>query len=236
MENIGFFRGTTLMQTSGKVGGARAVFVKDKGLKNDLAYPTFGGMLMNPPKGNGFKFYAGDLFHFDFDDNGRNPVLYLLKTYKVVGSNGNMVSIVKGKYSHKPFVGDKLGVAPSEIGGEMTAATITKVEVSNIGGSNEVWLCTMSSPLSAKMNDILVEAGDDDTMLVKKITGIADCDGDIYYAGTTNDEDFDNARYFYVPAWGGVMYEKQMSPLPQCVKAVNQSKFNGWFAVQPIYK
>ena len=58
MENIGFFRGTTLMQTSGNIGGARSVFVKLKGIKNDLVYPTFGGMLMNPPKGNGFKFYA----------------------------------------------------------------------------------------------------------------------------------------------------------------------------------
>ena len=61
-------------------------------------------------------------------------------------------------------------------------------------------------------------------------------DGDIYYAGTTDDEDFDNARYLFVPALGGIMYESKMSPLPQCVKAVNQSKFNGWFAVQPIYK
>lgn len=235
MKNIGFFRGTTLMQTSGKVGGARSVFVKDKGLKNDLTYPTFGGMLMNPPKGNGFKFYAGDLFHFDFDDNGHNPVLYLLKTYKVLSASGSVVNIVKSEYSHKPFVGDKLGVAPSEIGGKMTAATITKVEVTKVG-NQEVWACTMRSALSAVKNDVLVEADDDDTMLVKKITGVADCDGDIYYAGTTDDEDFDNARYLFVPAWGGIMYESKMSPLPQCVKAVNQSKFNGWFAVQPIYK
>ena len=235
MKNIGFFRGTTLMQTSGKVGGARSVFVKDKGIKNDLAYPTFGGMLMNPPKGNGFKFYAGDLFHFDFDDNGHNPVLYLLKTYKVLSVSGSVVNIVKSECSHKPFVGDKLGVAPSEIGGEMTAATITKVEVTKVG-NQEVWACTMSSALSASANDVLVEAGDDDTMLVKKITGVADCDGDIYYEGTTNENDFEKARYFYTPALGGIMYESKMSPLPQCVKAVNQSKFNGWFAVQPIYK
>lgn len=235
MENIGFFRGTTLMQTSGNIGGARSVFVKLKGIKNDLVYPTFGGMLMNPPKGNGFKFYAGDLFYFDFDEKGHNPVLYLLKTYKVLSVSGSVVNIVKSEYSHKPFVGDKLGVAPSEIGGKMTAATITKVEVTKVG-NQEVWACTMSSALSAVKNDVLVEAGDDDTMLVKKITGVADCDGDIYYAGTTDENDFEKARYFYTPALGGIMYESKMSPLPQCVKAVNQSKFNGWFAVQPIYK
>jgi hypothetical protein len=153
MENIGFFRGTTLMQTSGNIGGARSVFVKLKGIKNDLVYPTFGGMLMNPPKGNGFKFYAGDLFYFDFDEKGHNPVLYLLKTYKVVSVSGSVVNIVKSEYSHKPFVGDKLGVAPSEIGGEMTAATITKVEVTKVG-NQEVWACTMSSALSASANEI----------------------------------------------------------------------------------
>lgn len=234
MENIGFFRGTTLMQTSGNIGGARSVFVKLKGIKNDLVYPTFGGMLMNPPKGNGFKFYAGDLFDFDYDEKGQNPTLKLLKTYETVSSSGSIVNIKKTPYSHKPFVGDKLGVAPSAIGGEMTAATITKVEVTKVG-DQEVWACTMSSALSVG-HEVLVEAGDDDTMLVKKITGVADCDGDIYYEGTTDENDFEKARYFYTPALGGIMYESKMSPLPQCVKAVNQSKFNGWFAVQPIYK
>ena len=234
MENIGFFRGTTLMQTSGNIGGARSVFVKLKGIKNDLVYPTFGGMLINPPKGNGFKFYAGDLFDFDYDEKGQNPTLKLLKTYEVISSSGSIVNIKKTPYSHKPFVGDKLGSAPSEIGGKMTAATITKVEVTKVG-DQEVWACTMSSALSVG-HDIFVEAGDDDTMLVKKITAVADCDGDIYYEGTTDENDFEKARCFYAPALGGIMYESKMSPLPPCVKAVNQSKFNGWFAVQPIYK
>lgn len=238
MENKGVFRGTTLMQTSGNIGGARSVFVKVQGIKNELVYPTFGGMLMNPPKGVGFKFFAGDLFYFDFDENGTNPILYLLKTYEVHSVSDTTVNIVKDGYRHKPFVGDLIGVAPETIGGEMTAATITAVSATKIG-TQEVWACTMSSALTATQGNVLVEAvtiDDSTTMLVKKITGVADCDGDIFYEGTTSDEEFDKARYFYTPAMGGVMYINKMSPLPACVKAVNESKYNGWFAVQAIYK
>ena len=129
----GVFRGRKLVQTSGEIGGARSVFVKVKGIKNELVYPTFGGKIMNAPKGTGFKFYAGDLFEFRTNADGVRPEVYLLKTYLVESVSGSVVNIVNDGYKHKPFVGDKLGVAPEEIGGEMTAATITKVENAKVG-------------------------------------------------------------------------------------------------------
>ena len=48
VNEIGAFRGTTLIHKEGTIGGARSVFVKLKGIKNDLVYPTFGGDIKNP--------------------------------------------------------------------------------------------------------------------------------------------------------------------------------------------
>ena len=229
----GVFRGRKLVQTSGEIGGARSVFVKVKGIKNELVYPTFGGKIMNAPKGTGFKFYAGDLFEFRTDENGVKPEVYLLKTYLVESVSGNVVNIVNDGYKHKPFVGDKLGVAPAEIGGEMTAATITKVENAKVGDV-KVWACTFSSTISASEGAVLVEADNDNTMLVKSINAVADCDGLMADAAATDENDFEGARYYYTPALGGIMYTNKMSPMPACVLKLNESKINGWFQIQAI--
>lgn len=229
----GVFRGRKLVQTSGEIGGARSVFVKVKGIKNELVYPTFGGKIMNAPKGTGFKFYAGDLFEFRTDENGVKPEVYLLKTYLVESASGNVVNIVNDGYKHKPFVGDKLGVAPAEIGGEMTAATITKVENAKVGDV-KVWACTFSSTVSASNGAVLVEADEDDKMLVKAINAVADCDGLMADAAATDENDFEGARYYYTPALGGIMYTNKMSPMPACVLKLNESKINGWFQIQAI--
>lgn len=229
----GVFRGRKLVQTSGEIGGARSVFVKVKGIKNELVYPTFGGKIMNAPKGTGFKFYAGDLFEFRTNADGVRPEVYLLKTYLVESVSGNVVNIVNDGYKHKPFVGDKLGVAPAEIGGEMTAATITKVENAKVGDV-KVWACTFSSTVSASKGTVLVEADEDNNMLVKAINAVADCDGLMADAASVGEDDFDGARYYYVPALGGIMYTNKMSPMPACVLKLNESKINGWFQIQAI--
>lgn len=229
----GVFRGRKLVQTSGEIGGARSVFVKVKGIKNELVYPTFGGKIMNAPKGTGFKFYAGDLFEFRTDENGVKPEVYLLKTYLVKSVSGNTVNIVNDGYKHKPFVGDVLGVAPEEIGGEMTSATITKVENAKVGDV-KVWACTFNTAVNAKENDVLVEADGEGEMLVKAINAVADCDGLMADAAATDENDFEGARYYYTPALGGIMYTNKMSPMPACVLKLNESKINGWFQIQAI--
>jgi hypothetical protein len=229
----GVFRGRKLVQTSGNIGGQKSVFVKIKGIKNELVYPTFGGKVMNAPKGQGFKMFAGDLVWFKTDDNGVKPEVYFLKTYLVESVSGSVVNIVRDGYKHKPFVGDKLGVAPEEVGGEMTAATINKIEETKVGNV-DVWACTMSSAVSAVKGDVLVEADEEDKMLVKAINAVMDCDADMLDAASANADDFDGARYYYTPALGGIMYTHKMSPVPACVKKLNQSKINGWFQIQSV--
>ena len=230
---IGAFRGRKLIQRHGTVGGAKSVFVKLQGIKNELVYPTFGGQIMNPFKGAA-KMFAGDLCEYRTNDEGVKPEIYLLKTFLVKSVSGTTVNVVKDAYKHKPFVGDKLGVAPAKVGEAVTkSATVTAVATTKVGDV-EVWALTMSEALTATDGDVLVEVGSDGKMLVKEINGVIDADIDMLDAPSTGDDDFDGARYMYTPALGGIMYTHKMSPLPACVKAKNISKINGWFQVQSV--
>lgn len=232
-DYVGVFRGRKTIQRSATIGGARSVFVKLQGNKNELVYPTFGGYIMNAPKGAPFKFFAGDLAEYRTDDNGVNPEIYILKTFLVESASGTTVNIVKDGFKHIPHVGDKIGVAPEEIGGEMTAVTITAVKPSKVG-SVDVWAVTTNTALTTKEDDVLVEADADDKMMVKHINAVCPTDLDMFDAAATGDEDFDGARYSYTPALGGLMYTNKMSPLPACVKKINQAKVNGWFQIQSV--
>lgn len=233
-QEIGVFRGTVLRQTKGTVGGARSVFAKFKGIKNELVYPFNGGMIKNPPLGVGFKMFAGDLMEFRTNEKYARPEVYLLKTFEVESVSGTTVNIVKDEFRHVPFVGDKLGVAPDEIGGEMTSVTITSVKEAKVGDV-KVWACGFSGTLTAEKGDVLVEADEDGNMMVKNINAFADCDMDMPYVGTNDGSDFETAKYLYTPAVGGVyIYIYKMSPLPQCVLAVNKSQFNGLFKLPTV--
>lgn len=230
---VGVFRGRKTIQRRDAVGGARSVFVKLAGNKNELVYPTFGGFIKNPFLGAA-KLFAGDLMEYRTNNDGVKPEIFMLKTYLVVSVSGTTVNIARDPYKHVPFVGDKLGVAPDEIGGEMTAATVTKV-VKTKSGDIDVWALTMSAALSgAKEGDVLVEADADNKMLVKAINAVAHADMDMLDAPATDDEDFDGARYSYTPALGGIMYINKMSPLPECVLNLNIAKVNGWYQVQSV--
>ena len=212
---IGAFRGRKLIQRRGEVGGAKSVFVKLQGIKNELVYPTFGGQIKNPFKGAA-KMFAGDLCEYRTNDKGVKPEIFILKTYLVESVSGAVVNIVKDGYKHIPFVGDKIGVAPDEIGGAVTAVTINSIKVAKVG-EVDVWACTCSATLDAEKGDVLVEA-----------------DADMLDAPATGDEDFDGARYLYTPALGGIMYTHKMSPMPKCVLDLNIAKINGWFQVQSV--
>lgn len=232
-DYVGVFRGRKTIQRSATIGGARSVFVKLQGNKNELVYPTFGGYIMNAPKGAPFKFFAGDLVEYRTDENGVNPEIYILKTFLVESASGTTVNIVKDGFKHIPHVGDRIGVAPEEIGGEMTAVTVTAVKPSKVGNV-EVWAVTTNSALTASKGNVLVEADADDKMMVKHINAVCPTDLDMFDAAATGDEDFDGARYSYTPALGGLMYTNKMSPLPECVKKINQAKVNGWFQIQSV--
>ena len=229
---IGAFRGRKLIQRRGEVGGAKSVFVKLQGIKNELVYPTFGGQIKNPFKGAA-KMFAGDLCEYRTNDKGVKPEIFILKTYLVESVSGSVVNIVKDGYKHIPFVGDKIGVAPEEIGGAVTAVTINSIKVAKVGDV-DVWACTCSATLDAEKGDVLVEADAEGKMLVKAINGVFDADADMLDAPSTGDEDFDGARYLYTPALGGIMYTHKMSPMPKCVLDLNIAKVNGWFQIQSV--
>ena len=229
----GAFRGRKLIQQRGEIGGQKSVFVKVKGIKNELVYPTFGGKVMNAPKGFGFKMFAGDLVWYKTNDKGVKPEVYLLKTYLVESVAGELVNIVRDGYKHKPFVGDVLGVAPETVGGAMASATITSVRETKVGDV-AVWACTMSSTLTAEKGDVLVEADEMGKMLVKDINAVMDSDADLLDPASVGEEDFDGARYHYTPALGGIMYTHKMSPIPACVLKLNQARVNGWFQIQSV--
>jgi hypothetical protein len=173
------------------------------------------------------------LVEYRTDENGVNPEIYILKTFLVESASGTTVNIVKDGFKHIPHVGDKIGVAPEEIGGEMTAVTITAVKPAK-AGDVEVWAVTTSAALTASKGNVLVEADADDKMMVKHINAVCPTDLDMFDAAATGDEDFDGARYSYTPALGGLMYTNKMSPLPECVKKINQAKVNGWFQIQSV--
>ena len=229
---VGAFRGRKTIQRTGEVGGAKSVFVKLQGNKNELVYPTFGGFIENPFKGAA-KLFAGDLMHYETNEFGVKPKIWILKTYKVVGSKGAVVYIENDGYKHIPFAGDKLGVAPEEMGGAMTAQVVTKVEKTTVEGT-KVFAVTFGTALTVEAGDVLVEAGDDGNMLVKDINAVADADMDMLDAPALGDEDFEGARYSYTPALGGLMYIHKMSPLPACVLKKNIARVNGWFQVQSV--
>ena len=229
---IGAFRGRKLIQRRGEVGGAKSVFVKLQGIKNELVYPTFGGQIKNPFKGAA-KMFAGDLCEYRTNDKGVKPEIFILKTYLVESVSGSVVNIVKDGYKHIPFVGDKIGVAPDEIGGAVTAVTINSIKVAKVGDV-DVWACTCSATLDAKKGDVLVEADAEGKMMVKAINGVFDADADMLDAPSTGDDDFDGARYLYTPALGGIMYTHKMSPMPKCVLDLNIAKVNGWFQIQSV--
>lgn len=229
---VGVFRGRKTIQRRDSVGGSRSVFVKLQGNKNELVYPTFGGFIKNPFLGAA-KLYAGDLMEYRTDGNGVNPEIYILKTYIVVSASGTTVNIARDAYKHVPFVGDKLGVAPEEIGGAVTAATVTKVTKTKVG-EVDVWALTFDSAVDASEGDVLVEAGADGKMMVKAINAVAHADMDMLDVPATDDEDFDGARYSYTPALGGIMYINKMSPMPDCVLKLNQAKVNGWYQIQTV--
>jgi hypothetical protein len=173
---------------------------------------------------------------FRTNDKGVKPEVYILKTYLVhsQGENATVVNIIRDEYKHIPFVGDKIGAAPDEIGGDMAStATIVKVVKGKVNGT-DVWTLTMDKDLSVFEGLVLVEADDLDTMMVKAINGVADSDADMLDTPATDDEDFDGARYMYTPALGGIMYTHKMSPMPKCVLDLNIAKINGWFQIQSV--
>ena len=227
-----------LLQSSGKVGGKRSVFV---GLTGDhsFIYPTIGGYIVNPFNGKA-KMYAGDLAEYD----PMTSKIKILKTYvvaKAVAESETTVLLVRDGYHHRPLVGDNIMVAPESASGTGTAVTVTAVKATTDSTAGDVWQLTVSdAPGVVAKNTVLVEAEEAGTSKSPMVTNpnvFFPSDTDFFYNPNDEedgDDEYYKARYtINLPLLGhGVkMYADKMSPLPGYIKSMNKSLWNGWFEI-----
>lgn len=240
LVNSGVFMGRTLIQAHGEIGGTRYVFVKLVGAAKDaFVTPTTGGKLLNPFKGNA-KIFAGDLIEYDPGLEGEEgATVKIMKTYEVAKADtagtATEVMIVRDGFKHIPFVGDNLMLAPSNLDGTGTAATVTKVEATTDGGAS-VWKLTVNASLGRlSKGDVLVEAseaGAGKKAMVTNPNSYAQQDYDFLFTPAADSDTFEGARYMLTPFIANdstVLYSDRTSPMPPSVKALNTSRVKGWF-------
>lgn len=237
--NSGVFQGTVLIQAHGEIGGSRNVFVKlQSSAKNGLVYPTVGGVLVNPFKGNA-KIYAGDLLEYNPGIEGdTGATVKIMKTYEVAkAASTTEVLIKRDGFRHIPFVGDILMVAPNTITGTGTGVTVTAVEKIKDNTAGDVWKLTVSAAVTASVGTVLVEAdkaGAGAKAIVTNPNCYAPSDFDFAYNPAATNNDFEGARYLFTPCLANestVLYKAKMSPMPASVLALNTSKVAGWFSL-----
>lgn len=231
----GVFLGRARIAQKRKNGGARYVSVDFQGLKNDIVYVLWGGVLANPFPGIA-KLYEGDMFYQELDEKAEHPKLYCLKVYEAAkASTGKILTIKRDGFRHIPFEGDTLMVSPDEIGGSGSIANVTLVKATTDTDGAKVWELTLDANLTVAEGDILVEAVAGETagagsMLVKDINCFAAQDYDFVFEPVADPEDednFDDAEYQLTPVIGFLGFIHRMSPIPKCVLKLNQSRYNG---------
>lgn len=240
--NSGYLPGRTLVQARGSIGGHRYVFVKlQMSGKDALVFPTSGGIVKNPFKGNA-RAFAGTLAEYIPSNGSNGSEIRILKSYAVAKvtseSSDTVIYLKRDGYSLIPFVGDVLMVAPTTLVEKGTAVTVTAVEKTTDGLAGDVWKVTLSAALGAlTTSSVLVEAkeaGSGKEAMVTNPNSYLPCDFDFVFDPAASEDDFDGARYLITPALalGDVfLYEDRMQPLSAALKALNKSKVKGWFNI-----
>lgn len=234
----GVFLGRARITKKYENGGARHVTADIAGLKNDLVWAPWGGVLQNPFPGAA-KLYECDPLYIEYDDKCENPKLWCVKTYlAAAASTGKTLTLVRDGFKHKVFVGDTLMVAPEKFGGEGTVANVTAVTAKVDASGNKVWEVALDTALTVAKNDVLVEGiaeeglegGATGRWIVKGVNGWTPCDMDFVYEPVADPEDvddFDNAEYMFTPVAGVCAYTHRMSPLPKAILDLNRCGWNG---------
>ena len=243
----GVFLGRARVATKKTNGGVRNINVDFQGLKNDLVYALWGGVLANPFPGAA-KLYEGDMFYQELDGKAQHPKLYALKVYEAASeSSAKTVKLLRDGFRHKIFVGDTIMVEPATIGGKGKIANVTAVTEKVETDGTKIWEVTVDAALTIAKGDILVEGkalsqtdsgGNTGEMLVKDINCFAPQDYDFVFepvADPADVEDFENAEYQLTPVIGVLGLIHKMSPIPKCVLKLNQSRFNGVFAFNALH-
>ena len=246
LKTNGVFMGRARVARKYSNGSARNISVDFQGLKNDLVYVLWGGVLANPFPGVA-KLYEGDMFYQELDDKAQHPKLYALKVYEAAAeSSAKTVKLLRDGFRHKIFVGDTIMVEPATIGGKGKIANVTAVTEKVETDGTKIWEVTVDTALTIAKGDILVEGkalsepdgGNTGEMLVKDINCFAPQDYDFVFepvADPADVEDFENAEYQLTPVVGVLGLIHKMSPIPKCVLKLNQSRFNGIFAFNALH-
>ena len=241
----GVFIGRARVAKEYSNGGARNIDVDFQGLKNDLVYVLWGGVLANPFPGAA-KLYTGDMFQQILDDKGENPKLYCLKVYEAAAeTTTTTLKLVRDGYHHIPFVGDTIMVEPTTIGGSGTVADVTAITKKTEPDGTKVWELTLNRALTVAKGDILVEGVADSAktdgtgkMLISGINCFAPYDYDFVFEPVANpddEDDFEDAEYQLTPVVGVLGYIHKMNLIPKCVLKLNQSRYNGIFAFNALH-
>lgn len=242
----GVFLGRARVATKKTNGSARNIDVDFQGLKNNLVYVLWGGVLANPFPGAA-KLYEGDMFYQELDDKAQHPKLYALKVYEAAAaSTAKTIKLLRDGYRHKIFVGDTIMVEPATIGGKGKITNVTAVTPKTDTDGTQIWEITVDTALTIAKGDILVEGkalesadtnGNTGEMLVKDINCFAPQDYDFVFepvADPDDVDDFENAEYQLTPVIGVLGLIHKMNPIPKCVLKLNQSRFNGIFAFNAL--
>lgn len=240
--NSGYLPGRALVQARGNIGGHRYVFVKlQMSGKDALVFPTTGGIVKNPFKGNA-RAFAGTLAEYVPSNGESGSEVRILKSYAVAKATEEAtdtdIYLKRDGYSLIPFVGDILMAAPDKLDGTGTAATVTAVAKETDATAGDVWKVTLNGAIGAlTTSSVLVEAkeaGSSKEPMVTNPNSYLPCDFDFVFDPAASDDDFDGARYMITPALalGDVfLYENRMQPLSDAMKALNKSKVKGWFNI-----
>ena len=205
--NSGYLPGRALVQARGSIGGHRYVFVKlQMSGKDALVFPTSGGIVKNPFKGNA-RAFAGTLAEYIPSNGSNGSEIRILKSYAVAKatseSSDTVIYLKRDGYSLIPFVGDVLMVAPTTLVEKETAVTVTAVEKTTDGTAGDVWKVTLSATLGAlTTSSVLVEAkeaGSGKEAMVTNPNSYLPCDFDFVFDPAASEDDFDGARYLITP-------------------------------------
>ncbi len=208
-------------ETSRKVRGGRAVWVKDSNGENRKNV-LLGGTILNPNKGFGH-LWAAQLVQYTPAEG-----CLIFRSFEVVSATGTTVVIKADGYSDAPEVGMLLMVAPDDVATTGQSAVVTAVAYNAANAQFEV---TVSTALEASEGDILVEAKGEEAsasaeVLVPTPNTFIEADRDLL---PTEGYGFENANYSISTVHDKEAWIARMQPLPKYVLAMNRSYIKGIF-------
>ena len=217
VTNLAYF-----YETSRKVRGGRAVWVKDSN-GEDRRNVLLGGTILNPNK-DFSHLWAAQLVEY-IPGKG----CYIFRSFEVVSASGTAINIKGDGYSDAPEVGMLLMVAPNNVATTGQSAKVTAVEYN---AATQIFAVTVDTSLGAiAKGTILVEAKGTAAnakaeVLVANPNTFVEADRDLL---PTEGYGIENANYSISTVYDKQAWIDRMQPLPDYVLAKNRSYIKGIF-------